>query len=239
VKPWAQAGDDLLPAFGPPSPWNNWLVTAEVPERWLPALASPWPGWVITKLNLTDFYLRAAAKMVHAIEWPPDWPLIGCDFRVYRFNPPGTPNGRPLAFASSENPGHKARDAFDGSTSFWEAAATGRGANGQYVGYDFGDRSARPVRQVRVQWTDAERTPEAIAVEYSDDGNAWVAVDRFLVVPLGAASYRMDSFRFESGDAHRFWRIVAQLVPPGHGFAVAELYFDRKPSTEPAAPRQR
>jgi len=161
-----------------------------------------------------------------ALWQPPDRPVTGAEFRVYRFNPPGTPNGRPVAFASSERPGHEARRAFDGSDTFWEAAPAA-GTAGQFVGYDFGDRSRRAVAQVRVRWTKPSATPQVIRIEYSDDGGAWRAAGRFAVAPADAdaADGRLDTFRLEPAEAHRFWRLVADRNPADHRFAVAELYF--------------
>ena len=106
---------------------------------------------------------------------------------------------------------------------------------GQFIGFDFGDRSAKAVAQVRVQWTDASATPAAIRVEYSDDGDAWGAANRFEVAPYlpGAADYRIDTFRLQPQAPHRFWRIVADQTPGDSKFRISELYFDRAAKADP------
>jgi hypothetical protein len=195
-----------------------------------------WPTITVPGFNSATVWVAAVGDALgqisakeDAIWHPPQRPVTGPKFRVYRFNPAGTPNGRPTAVASSERPGHEARRAFDGTVEFWEAAAMGPAAAGQFIGFDFGDRGAKGVAQVRVQWTDASATPAAIRVEYSDDGDSWTAASRFEVAPYlaGAAGHRIDTFRLQHRAPHRFWRIVADQIPEDFKFRISELYFDR------------
>jgi Dolichyl-phosphate-mannose-protein mannosyltransferase/F5/8 type C domain len=191
----------------------------------LPTTEIPGLNWATTWISAVDREWRQTVRKASALWRAPDQPLTGCEFRVYHLIPAGTPNGRPIAFASSERPGHKARQAFDGTAEFWEAAPAAGSATEQYIGYDFGDHSPRVVREVRVEWAMPSATPRAIRVEGSDDGKAWTVAGRFEVPPspAGAADSHTDVFRLELDKAHRFWRLVADTA--NHRFAVAELYF--------------
>jgi hypothetical protein len=233
---------DLLQAteFGPAGKQGIDYVTriASVPlvqgrQLWPWVGQLPLPSWIIGKLAAVDFELRELAAQVDALLHPPAQPITGYEFRVYRLNPPGAPNGRPVPFASSEAPGHGARHAFDGGNDFWEASAVGD-ATEQYIGYDFGDRDARAVRQVRIEWVDAETVPPAIRVESSDDGTRWASAGGFAVTPIHPASpHRIDTFPLTSSDAHRFWRVVGVRNGAEGRFAMAKLYFSSDIKTKP------
>ena len=174
--------------------------------------------------------------MLRVLLHPSAQPISGPEFRVYRFKPGGTPNGRPVAFASSEQPEHEARLAFDGTKRFWEAKAAAS-ADEQYIGYDFGDRSARAVHELRIEWADSPGTPLGIRVEWSDDGPVWVAAGSFDIVPYtGVPAYRTDTFLLDpTAGSHRFWRVVAtpNVAIASHRLAVGELYFSEKTKPNP------
>ncbi len=208
---------DIAPAGLPP-----------VASIWVPQVQAPGIGWALGKLAQTEAMTRLVAAKAETIWSPSPVPVVGAAFRVYRFNPPGTPNGRPAAIASSAQPGREARYAFDGSPAFWAAASVDQSA--AYVGYDFGDHSARPVREVRVQWVGAAQTPDSVAVAYSDDGTDWTVAGSFPIAPLAAGAKRVDALPLPAGDPHRFWRLQAHCSAMAADFAVAELYFDREPA---------
>jgi hypothetical protein len=177
----------------------------------LPEIELSGLSWIYAKISQVNNTLGQIVVMIRVLLHPSAQPISGPEFRVYRFNPGGSPNGRSVAFASSEQPGHEARLAFDGTKNFWEAKAAAS-VDGEFIGYDFGDRSARAVRELRIEWVDSLGTPSVIRVEWSNDGRNWVAAGSFDIVPYtGIPAYRTDTFPLDpAAGSHRFWRVAAR-----------------------------
>lgn len=190
---------------------------------WAPPFASPLANWPLIRLWTADSLLRRAVATLDTLASPPKTPVSGVTLRVYHLK---ASFGR--GFASSEIQGYPASNAFDRTLAAWNATAKGAATLGQHVGYDFGTHGTRAVRQVQVQWIDGTATPEAIRVEFSDDGRSWTGAGEFEVAayPASAPKLRADLFVLGSQNSHRFWRVVAARNAPDRGFGVAEITFE-------------
>jgi hypothetical protein len=199
---------------------------------WSPPESPRWLTLVASRIWETEALLLKARAAWDSASHPEDGPVQGCGFRVFRINPPGTPNGRPVPLASSMAKDHPPSLAFDRTSGFFQVA---EGDLRPLLGYDFGDQSATKVSAIRIQWVVGAFTPPSIALEYSDDGATWVRCGEYQVDAYsdGDVGFRTDRFLVAVDAAHRFWRVVATALPRGP-MAIAELYLDaagRRPAT--------
>ncbi|MGE0653644.1 MAG: discoidin domain-containing protein, partial [Alphaproteobacteria bacterium] len=201
----------------PPQGIEHLVTMAAVQEQ--AGRIVPWPasahsvpvaGTMLEALDGTVAGLQRAFSAIRAIISPPPVPNGGATLSLYRRNPVGSPNGRPVPLASSSAEGQPPAYGFDGSAAAW-ASLPGEPASGQFIGYDFGDRTTKEVERLRIEWIFADSTPKAIRMEVSDDGKAWRSVARFEVAPYDAdaPNLRTDEFLLDRPERGRFWRVVA------------------------------
>jgi hypothetical protein len=207
----------IISASPPPIPWPGWNY---------PSQGGP-IGWAMRVIWNTDAGLRRLIASLELTMSKPKEPVSGTTLRVYRLNPPGGPNGRPTAFASSEAPEYPARYAFVGPTLAWEAEGSDKSFASEYVGYDFGYGHARKANGIEIMWVTPGVTPSAFRVEYSDDRQSWVPVKSFAVAPYAPNDpiFRVDKFDFDETAEHRFWRVVDEDDRAVSGFGVADIRF--------------
>lgn len=213
-------GVDFIQAFSA-SP-----IAVTRPEWSLPA--SIWPAtWLSLKLWQIDAGARSLMANVMAAGANSSIPNNGVTLRLYKMNPPGEPNGRPVSIASSETKEYPARYAFDGTTPAWRASDLNKSFKGEYIGYDFGDHSARRVAGVEISWINYQFTLSTLRVEYSDDRSTWTLAGQFSIPHYAASDppFRLDRFTFDVGGAHRFWRVVDDDGDVAYGFGIADITF--------------
>jgi hypothetical protein len=195
-----------------------------VEPGWSPPERPAWLGFAVSRIWITEMYLLEVKAAWDSARHPKNGPVQGCGSRVFRINPPGTPNGRPVPLSSSMAKGHPPNLAFDRNSNFFQAAD---GDVRPFLGYDFGDQSATKVSAVRIQWVVGAFTPPSIVVEYSDDGATWVRCGEYEVNAYSDRDmgFRTDRFPVTVDGAHRFWRVVATTLPRGP-MAIAGLNLD-------------
>ena len=72
---------------------------AQTPPYWLPQLQLPGQPWVTTKIYVSEQLLRRVIAEAEAVWWPPLLPIVGPDFRIYRFSPRDAPSLNPAGVA--------------------------------------------------------------------------------------------------------------------------------------------
>jgi hypothetical protein len=115
----------------------------------------------------------------------------------------------------------------------WRSFKTGDEAQGEFIGAGF-VRRFRP-SQLTIRWVATSWLPDAISVEYSDDGKVWKRAGVFDVEPpvdpLKAASGAIvnrweQKFALPEVGAHSFWRLVAVRVQAGNTFGLEAFWFE-------------
>ena len=211
-------------------------IVVGMPSAWY------FPNWLRTRLveHLASLSRICTIFMLARRNEGPA--MVGPTLKVFRIDPSAeilqtahaqqavraTPS---RAFASSTAPGYLPEYAFDKTGNAW-AAEPSISQVGNFVGYDFGPDQAQAVSRIRIMWVYELATPSGIRIEYSDDGLLWKAAGEFAVkYPKGPfrwwqkdeSKWWVSEHKLENAGAHRFWRVVASEVEPGHAFALAEI----------------
>lgn len=218
--PSSQANDRPAEAgasgqFSPPGDWMAWSA------QW-----GPLSDVMLGNVNRVAYlgYMLRALQGSGVDENPP----VGPELRVYRLNPPGTPDGRPAGFASATAAGYLVAYAFDGTGNAWACGLPVAALTQCYIGFDFGRGGERQVNAVRVQWVYGAATPKTMRIEFSSDKENWTSAATVAVpdYPTGAPNFRVDTFNLAPHGRHRYWRIVAaEASSAQHGFALNEIAF--------------
>jgi hypothetical protein len=149
---------------------------------------------------------------------------IGPELRIYRVNPRESACPREEAFASEPSTSAEARWAFDGNTGTrWAAGARGQKARRAFVGIDLGCDTEAGGDSVAIRWIDIASTPAAIAIEISENGVEWRTVARHSPYLSAASPANVDTVKLDRTTRARYWRVVAEDVPEGRGFALYDV----------------
>lgn len=176
-------------------------------------------GQVSTQLSLLNY----AGRMIDALRGHVCI-SIGPTLRLYRVNPPGSPNGFSEPFASSARPGNPALAAFDGEPSVWTPK------DGEilssFIGFDFGAGGDKAVGSVRIDWGKPAEAASKIEVEYADFGSNWRPAEAFEVNTHNAGDLTVSEHRLPDHlGSHRRWRVSIRGVPPGGAITIREVRF--------------
>lgn len=150
--------------------------------------------------------------------------VTGPELRIFRINSTDSACPRERAFTNAADAPGMPFFAFDGQQTVWAAPGKGASLEGTYLAVDFGCHTEQGGETIQIAWVDPASTPAAIRVEASKDGSTWQLVaahapDHGPAVAPG----KIETIKLDRPVKARYWRIVADRVPPARGFAVRDV----------------
>lgn len=136
------------------------------------------------------------------------------------------------AFASSSVPSSPPQNVTSSSGQTWQSAKQGPLAVGEFVGLEFPYTPVAP-REVMIKWVAWAWCPQAIEIEYSEDGSTWLSAGTFPVTEPADPAVKdapgtmrwEETFKIPNIGPKRYWRINARSMSENHFFGLEQIRF--------------